>query len=252
MEILKEPAGGARIGVRYCGGCNPTYDRVAVVKRLQKLLPEYTFTAAQPGTPYDAVLVVSGCPTACTGTGDLAVPADRLIRIGGFADLLPTRDRLQSLLKREEEIHLNREQILSVLPHRPPMLFVDEVTSLVPGREISAQLYLDPEMEVFSGHFPGTPVFPGTLTIEAMAQAAGIMALTAEPERGGGRIPVLMEVGHARFLRKLQSGMTVQLHASLVDERKSLGVIISRCQALTDIGRETKLCAETEITLAIR
>lgn len=252
METLKKSAEGAEIGIRYCGGCNPTYDRVAVVKRLRKLLPEYTFTAAQPGKSYDAVLVVSGCPTACTGTGDLAVPADRLIRIGAFADLLPARDRLQTLLKREEGVRMNRRQILSVLPHRPPVLFVDEVSRLLPGREISAQFCLDPEMDVFKGHFPDSPVFPGTLTIEAMAQAAGIMALTGGSESGSGRIPVLMEVRRARFLRRFLPGMTLQLQASLADERKDLGIMVCRCQALTDIEGETKLCAEAEITLAMR
>ena len=234
------------IGVRYCGGCNPTFDRVAVVKRLQKLLPELSFVSAQPGTPYAAVLVVSGCATACTGTADLAVPADRQIPVGSFADLLPTRDRIRKLMAEEETRALTRAQIEEILPHRPPMLFVDEVTRLIPGKEAAADLWIDPSWELFRGHFPDGPVFPGALAVEAMAQTADIMAMSQDAF--AGKKPLLMEIGRVRFLRPILPGTKVQLRAVLLEERRELGVIICRCQALS----EGKTCAEAEITLAMR
>lgn len=163
----------ADIGVRYCGGCNPTYDRVKVVKKLEKLLPELSFERAQPGKPYAAVLIVNGCFNACTSTLDIAVPRYRQINICSFSDLIPARDRIRELLTEEEARTLDRAGIEAILPHRPPMLFVDAVTRLIPGKECAAELYLDPDWEVFKGHFPDQPVFPGVLAVEAMARTAG-------------------------------------------------------------------------------
>lgn len=243
MEATKQTV---EIGVRYCGGCNPTYDRVAVVKRLQKLLPELAFVNAESGKHYAAAIIVNGCTNACTTVRDLAVPADRQIQIGAFADLLPSRDRIRELLKQEEAQTLDHEKVKEILPHRPPMLFVDHVTRLIPGKEAAAQLYLDPEWELFKGHFPGEPVFPGVLAAEAMAQTADLLAMTQDCY--AGRTPLLMEMGHLRFLRKLLPGMTVQLRAVLQEERRDIGVVVCRCQVLA----EEKLSAEAEITLAMR
>ena len=86
------------IAVRYCGGCNTTYDREAAVKQLQDLLPEYSFVIAVAGKRYRAALIVNGCSCACTSTLTLAVPKDRQVSIGGFEDLLPARDRLREIL----------------------------------------------------------------------------------------------------------------------------------------------------------
>ena len=235
-----------QIGVRYCGGCNPTYDRVNVVKKLQKFFPEFSFVNAESGKPYTAVLLVNGCTNACTSTVDLAVPGYRQLNIGGFADLLPTRDRIKELTAEEEILTLDRTQIEAILPHRPPMLFVDKVTRLIPGREAAAELYLDPSWELFKGHFPDEPVFPGVLATEAMAQTADLMAMTLECY--AGKTPLLMEIGRVRFVRKLLPGTTVQLRAALRDEQRDVGLVVCRCQALA----EEKLCAEAEITLAMR
>ena len=80
-------ADNCQIGVRYCGGCNPRYDRVALVKRLSSFFPETEFVTAQAGVKYPAVLVVCGCPTRCANTSDLAVPAGRLIYLSGWEEI---------------------------------------------------------------------------------------------------------------------------------------------------------------------
>jgi 3-hydroxymyristoyl/3-hydroxydecanoyl-(acyl carrier protein) dehydratase len=70
---------------------------------------------------------------------------------------------------------------MTVLPHRPPFLFVDEVTRLDPGVSITARRTLRPEEPHFAGHFPGRPVMPGVLVTEALAQTCGLLTgLTAE------------------------------------------------------------------------
>ena len=78
-----------QIGVRYCGGCNPRYDRVALVKRIGGFFPEAEFVTAQAGVKYPAVLVVCGCPSRCANVSDLAVPAGRLIFLSGWGSRTP-------------------------------------------------------------------------------------------------------------------------------------------------------------------
>jgi len=124
-----------QIGVRYCGGCNPRYDRVALVKRIGGFFPEAEFVTAQAGVKYPAVLVVCGCPSRCANVSDLAVPAGRLIFLSGWEELLPAKEKLAEALKGQQTRSLTHEEVLDILPHREPMLFIDTVSRLVPGEE---------------------------------------------------------------------------------------------------------------------
>ena len=160
--------------VKYCGGCNPRYDRVALVKRLSSFFPETEFVTAQAGVKYPAVLVVCGCPTRCANTSDLAVPAGRLIYLSGWEELLPVREKLSQALKGQEARSLSHQEVLGILPHREPMLFIDTVSRLVPGEEAVASFRARPELPCFAGHFPDAPVLPGIYTIEAGPQPEGI------------------------------------------------------------------------------
>lgn len=83
-------------GLRYCGGCNPRYDRVAAVERMRARLPAVELRPAGPGER--AVLVVCGCPARCAGVQDLEVPPEALVYVTGEADLSPAEERLKRLL----------------------------------------------------------------------------------------------------------------------------------------------------------
>lgn len=83
-----------QVGVRYCGGCNPRYDRVAAVRRLGELLPEAKLAPAAPGQR--ATLVVCGCPVRCAGVGGLTGP---LIYLTGPENLGPMAEKLARLLE---------------------------------------------------------------------------------------------------------------------------------------------------------
>ena len=71
-----------------------------------------------------------------------------------------------------------------LLPHRPPFLFVDEILDLVPGESARARWHVDPDAAFFAGHFPGNPILPGVIIVEALAQTGALAAL-ADPDTAG-------------------------------------------------------------------
>ena len=207
-----------QIGVRYCGGCNPRYDRVALVKRIGGFFPEAEFVTAQAGVKYPAVLVVCGCPSRCANVSDLAVPAGRLIYLSGWEELLPAKEKLAEALKGQQARSLTHEEVLDILPHREPMLFIDT----------------------------GTPVLPGVYTIEAAAQAADILMMTTE--RYAGKLPLFMGVREATFRRKILPGDTLEIHVSLLEEKTERAIAACRGQVFV----EGVLAADLELRLAFR
>lgn len=79
--MTQSPHPATTVGVRYCGGCNPHFDRPALLERLKKRLPALRFVPALSDTAYPAVVVLCGCPSRCAGVADLSVPEERLVRL---------------------------------------------------------------------------------------------------------------------------------------------------------------------------
>jgi 3-hydroxyacyl-[acyl-carrier-protein] dehydratase len=100
-----------------------------------------------------------------------------------------------------------------VLPHRPPFLFVDEVTTLVPGESAQGRWRLTGQEWFFAGHFPGRPTLPGVLMCEAIAQVGAIAVLT--DERFAGKLPLFGGLDSARFRRQVVPGDTLHLEVEL-------------------------------------
>jgi 3-hydroxyacyl-[acyl-carrier-protein] dehydratase len=100
-----------------------------------------------------------------------------------------------------------------VLPHRPPFLFVDEVTALVPGERASGLWRLTGDEWFFPGHFPGRPTLPGVLMAEAVAQLGAVAVLT--DERYIGKLPLFGGLDGARFRRQVVPGDELTLEVEL-------------------------------------
>ena len=97
-------------------------------------------------------------------------------------------------------------EIMNFLPHRYPFLLIDRVVELVSGERITALKNVTINEPFFQGHFPGTPIMPGVLILEAMAQAGGILALDSMPEALRGAIIYFMGMDKVRFRKPVVPG----------------------------------------------
>lgn len=141
---------------------------------------------------------------------------------------------------------LNHEQVKEIIPHRDPMLLIDEVQELIPGESIRATFYVDGAREIFKGHFPGDPVLPGVYTVESTAQATDLILMT-KPEYAG-KVPLFLGINNARFRKKIVPGDTMEIRAQMFKERAEKAIATCKCEVYTD----GELAAETEVTIAMR
>ena len=95
---------------------------------------------------------------------------------------------------------LNKEEIKKLLPHREPMLLVDRLTKIVPMVSATGHINVSKDKFYFDGHFPGAPVFPGVLIVEAFGQAAAALAAhSLDPKEVENKLVFLMTIDKARF-----------------------------------------------------
>ncbi|MEO7247844.1 MAG: 3-hydroxyacyl-ACP dehydratase FabZ [Novosphingobium sp.] len=109
--------------------------------------------------------------------------------------------------------------ILAALPHRYPMLLVDRVVTLVPDGAIHAVKAVSMNEQFFQGHFPGRPIMPGVLQIEALAQAAGILAIETLGLAGTGKLVYFMAIEQAKFRAPVEPGVLLDLEAGFIQKR---------------------------------
>jgi UDP-3-O-[3-hydroxymyristoyl] N-acetylglucosamine deacetylase/3-hydroxyacyl-[acyl-carrier-protein] dehydratase len=118
-------------------------------------------------------------------------------------------------------IQINYDDILNTIPHRHPFLFVDKVLEIVPGQRIIAQKNVSFNDNFFEGHFPGNPVMPGVLQIEALAQAATIMGLFGKTE--AERKVLFLGIDNARFRGIVRPGDVLRLEVKMTAFRRGTG-----------------------------
>ena len=135
--------------------------------------------------------------------------------------------------------------IMAALPHRYPMLLVDRVASLVVRERIHAVKAVSINESFFQGHFPGRPIMPGVLIIEAMAQAAGVLTVETLDLRGSGKLVYFMSIDGAKFRNPVEPGCLLDLHVELVQIRGRV------CKFVGKATVDGKLCAEANFVAMI-
>ena len=116
---------------------------------------------------------------------------------------------------------LNLEEIKSIIPHREPFIMIDRVLEMEAGKSVVAEKTLTGEEDFFKGHFPGNPVMPGVLIIEAMAQAGTVAVLSMEEFKG--KIGYFAGINKARFKRKVRIGDTLTLKVEITKIKMGIG-----------------------------
>ncbi len=140
---------------------------------------------------------------------------------------------------------LDIRAVLAALPHRYPMLLVDRVEEIIPDRSIRALKAVSFNEGFFQGHFPGRPIMPGVLIVEALAQAAGILAVESLGLSGSGKLVYFMAIEQAKFRTPVEPGCLLHLEVEFVQKRSSVCKFSGR--ALVD----GKLAAEASFTAMI-
>jgi 3-hydroxyacyl-[acyl-carrier-protein] dehydratase len=140
---------------------------------------------------------------------------------------------------------LDVRRVMAALPHRFPMLLVDRVEELVPDERIVAIKAVTINEDFFNGHFPDRPIMPGVLIVEALAQAAGVLAVESLGLAGSGKLVYFMAIDGAKFRAPVEPGVLLRLEVGFVQKRASV------CKFAGKAYVEGKLAAEANFTAMI-
>jgi 3-hydroxyacyl-[acyl-carrier-protein] dehydratase len=140
---------------------------------------------------------------------------------------------------------LDIRRVMAALPHRYPMLLVDRIESLDPDKSITAIKAVTINEPFFQGHFPGRPIMPGVLIVEALAQAAGVLAVEALGLAGSGKLVYFMAIDGAKFRAPVEPGVLLRLDVEFVQKRSTV------CKFAGRASVDGKLVAEANFTAMI-
>ena len=121
---------------------------------------------------------------------------------------------------------IEQSEIETLIPHRPPFLWIDRVEELEPGIRCVAVKFVDPANPIFDGHFPAKPILPGIFLIEAVAQTAGVMLGSAAPQdadkspsdKSAGGVALLAAVNRFKFLKPVAPGQELRIETKKLTE----------------------------------
>ncbi len=140
---------------------------------------------------------------------------------------------------------LDIKRIMAALPHRYPMLLVDRIEELVPDQRIAAIKAVTINEGFFQGHFPGRPIMPGVLIVEALAQAAGVLAVESLGHAGSGKLVYFMAIDEAKFRQPVEPGILLRLEVEFVQKRATV------CKFAGKALIEGKVVAQANFTAMI-
>jgi 3-hydroxyacyl-[acyl-carrier-protein] dehydratase len=141
------------------------------------------------------------------------------------------------------------KEILNTLPHRYPFLLVDRIEKMVPGQEIVGLKNVTINEPFFTGHFPGNPIMPGVLIIEAMAQVGGVLACQSSKEDSAGNALYFMGIDKARFRKPVVPGDQVRMHLTMIRQMSRPTGKVFKMRGEAFVGQS--LVAEAELMAVI-
>ncbi|MBJ6725960.1 3-hydroxyacyl-ACP dehydratase FabZ [Geomesophilobacter sediminis] len=140
---------------------------------------------------------------------------------------------------------LDTVEIMNVLPHRYPFLLVDRVLEVEEGKRIVAIKNVTMNEPFFQGHFPGHPIMPGVLIIEAMAQVAAIMAYLTAKDTADKKVSYFMGIDNARFRKPVKPGDTLRIEVETIFVKRGVWSVAGK----TYVGDTLVTEAELKATL---
>tara|TARA_B100001109_G_scaffold249087_1_gene240612 strand:- start:501 stop:1889 length:1389 start_codon:yes stop_codon:yes gene_type:complete len=162
--------------------------------------------------------------------------------------------KISGLIEKEENLKLKKkeyekqaimdaEQIMNILPHRPPFLFIDKILS-ISENSIRGLKFVSPDEPYFKGHFPGRPVMPGVLQIEAMAQVGGVLVLSTFPDPEN-YLTFFGRIENAKFKRPVEPGDTLIFELELLSPiRRGISHMLARAYVDGELTTEAEMKAK--------
>ncbi|GAA0557238.1 MAG TPA: 3-hydroxyacyl-ACP dehydratase FabZ [Rheinheimera sp.] len=143
---------------------------------------------------------------------------------------------------------LQIQEIMALLPHRYPFLLIDRVLDYTPGESLTAIKNVTVNEPIFTGHFPGMPIFPGVLILEALAQATGILGFKTVTERSENELYLFAAIDEARFKKPVLPGDTMVLEVKFLKERRNMWKFYGEAKVEGQIVCSAELmCARREL-----
>ena len=138
---------------------------------------------------------------------------------------------------------LDKEGIKGIIPQREPFLMIDEVEEYVPGESATAYKHVNESEYYFKGHFPGNPIMPGVLIVEALAQTGAVAILSMEENKGKNAL--FGGIDKLRFKRQVIPGDTIKLEVRIIKRKGPIGI----GEAIATV--DGKVAAKGELTFAV-
>ncbi len=141
------------------------------------------------------------------------------------------------------DLPLDVNEIMQYLPHRYPFLLVDRIVELIPGKKVIGLKNVTINEPFFQGHFPGRPIMPGVLILEAMAQAGGMLAFASMPDKEKGSLMYFMGMDQVKFRKPVVPGDQLILELEVLKQRSKIMKLSATANVDGQVAAEAQLMA---------